>query len=104
MRLGVQVTGARINIPIDVRQTGRYEVLSRIAQAPDYGDYIALVGLTRVDCRRPASGRIAIRKLGIRIPISRPTLSPADGFRVRIGDKAGVVGVLCGALSCVVEN
>ena len=36
-------TGARINIPIDVRQTGRYEVLSRIAQAPDYGDYIALV-------------------------------------------------------------
>jgi hypothetical protein len=42
--LGVQVTGARINIPIDVRQTGRYEVLSRIAQAPDYGDYIALVG------------------------------------------------------------
>ena len=36
-------TGARINIPIDVRQTGRYEALSRIAQAPDYGDYIALV-------------------------------------------------------------
>jgi hypothetical protein len=36
-------TGARINIPIDVRQTGRYEVLSRIAQAPDYGNYIALV-------------------------------------------------------------
>ncbi|MGD0772967.1 MAG: DUF2961 domain-containing protein [Candidatus Solibacter sp.] len=36
-------TGARINIPIDVRETGRYEVLGRIAQAPDYGDYIALV-------------------------------------------------------------
>jgi hypothetical protein len=38
-----QDTGARINIPIDVRQAGRYEVLSRIAQAPDYGDYIALL-------------------------------------------------------------
>jgi len=38
-----QGTGARINIPIDVRETGRYEILSRIAQAPDYGDYIALV-------------------------------------------------------------
>ena len=35
--------GARIDIPIEVRQAGRYEVLSRIAQAPDYGDYIALV-------------------------------------------------------------
>ena len=38
-----QDTGARINIPIDVREAGRYEVLSRIAQAPDYGDYIALL-------------------------------------------------------------
>ena len=35
--------GARINVPIDVREAGRYEVLSRIAQAPDYGDYIALI-------------------------------------------------------------
>ena len=38
-----QDKGARLNIPIDVRETGQYEVLSRIAQAPDYGDYIALV-------------------------------------------------------------
>jgi len=36
-------TGARVDIPIDIRQAGRYEVLSRIAQAPDYGDYIALI-------------------------------------------------------------
>ena len=35
--------GARIDIPIDVREAGRYEILSRIAQAPDYGDYITLV-------------------------------------------------------------
>lgn len=35
--------GARINIPIDVRETGRYEIVGRIAQAPDYGDYIVLL-------------------------------------------------------------
>jgi hypothetical protein len=33
-----QGQGARLNIPIDVRESGRYEVLARIAQAPDYGD------------------------------------------------------------------
>jgi hypothetical protein len=38
-----QETGARINIPIDVRETGRYEIVSRLAQAPDYGDYVALL-------------------------------------------------------------
>ncbi|MGD0578603.1 MAG: DUF2961 domain-containing protein [Bryobacteraceae bacterium] len=37
-----QDVGARINIPIDVREAGRYEIVGRIAQAPDYGDYIAL--------------------------------------------------------------
>ena len=34
---------ARINVPIDVPEKGRYEVLARLAQAPDYGDYYALV-------------------------------------------------------------
>lgn len=38
-----QGPGARINIPIDVREPGRYEILSRIAQAPDYGDYVSLL-------------------------------------------------------------
>ena len=35
--------GARIDIPIDVPASGRYEIVARIAQAPDYGDYIALL-------------------------------------------------------------
>jgi hypothetical protein len=38
-----QEKGARINIPIDVKDAARYEILARIAQAPDYGDYIALL-------------------------------------------------------------
>jgi hypothetical protein len=38
-----QEKGARIDIPIEVREAGRYELLSRLAQAPDYGDYVALL-------------------------------------------------------------
>jgi hypothetical protein len=37
-----QDKGARINIPIEVKTAGRYEIVARIAQAPDYGDYTAL--------------------------------------------------------------
>ena len=53
-------TGARINIPIEVRQTGRYEVLGRIAQAPDYGNYIALVDdkPANLDNRQAATSEI----------------------------------------------
>ncbi len=36
-----QGAGARINVPFDVPQGGRYEVLAEIAEAPDYGDYVA---------------------------------------------------------------
>lgn len=55
-----QENGARINIPIEVRQAGRYEVLSRIAQAPDYGDYIALVDdkPANLDNRQAATSEI----------------------------------------------
>jgi len=35
--------GSRINIPLDVPESGRYEIVARIAQAPDYGDYYALL-------------------------------------------------------------
>ena len=35
--------GSRINVPIDVPESGRYEIVARIAQAPDYGDYYALM-------------------------------------------------------------
>jgi len=52
--------GSRINIPIDVRETGRYEILARIAQAPDYGDYSALLDgkPTNVDNRQAATSEI----------------------------------------------
>ena len=36
-------TGSRINIPLDIPEKGRYEIVARIAQAPDYGDYYALL-------------------------------------------------------------
>lgn len=35
--------GSRIDIPLDIPSTGRYEILARIAQAPDYGNYFALL-------------------------------------------------------------
>jgi hypothetical protein len=38
-----QGPGARINIPIDVPKDGRYELIAQVAQAPDYGDYVATV-------------------------------------------------------------
>ncbi len=31
--------GPRIDVPIDIANPGRYEILARIAQAPEYGNY-----------------------------------------------------------------
>jgi len=52
--------GSRINIPLDVPETGRYEIVARIAQAPDYGDYYALLDgkPTNVDNREAATSEI----------------------------------------------
>ncbi len=36
-----QGVGSKINIPLDVPKDGFYEVTAQIAQAPDYGDYVA---------------------------------------------------------------
>jgi hypothetical protein len=35
--------GARINIPVDIPEDGQYELVGLIAQAPDYGDYKAVL-------------------------------------------------------------
>lgn len=53
--------GSRINIPIDVRETGRYEIIVSLAQAPNYGNYIALLddGPTNVDPRKAATSEPA---------------------------------------------
>jgi hypothetical protein len=55
-----QDKGARINVPIDVKTPGRYEIVARIAQAPDYGDYVALLDdkPTNLDNRQAATSEI----------------------------------------------
>jgi HEAT repeat protein len=52
--------GAKINIPIDIVKTGRYELIGLIAQGPDYGDYTALMDGTpmNVDPRQAATSEV----------------------------------------------
>lgn len=52
--------GSRMNVPLDVPDAGRYEIVARLAQAPDYGDYIALLDgkPTSVDNRQAATSEI----------------------------------------------
>jgi hypothetical protein len=52
--------GSRIDIPLDVRESGRYEIVARIAQAPDYGDYYALLDgkATNLDIREASASEI----------------------------------------------
>ena len=38
-----QGAGSRVNIPIDIPEAARYELIAEIATAPDYGDYYALL-------------------------------------------------------------
>lgn len=53
---------SRINIPIDIAEDGKYEVVANLAEASDYGDYIALFDgeLTNVDTRKPATSEIPL--------------------------------------------
>jgi hypothetical protein len=41
--LQAQGVGSSMTIPIDVPRDGFYEVIAQIAQAPDYGDYVAML-------------------------------------------------------------
>ena len=52
--------GAKINIPIDITETAQYEMIAMLAQAPDYGDYLALLDgqPTNLDTRQPATSEI----------------------------------------------
>ena len=58
--LAAEGAGSRMNVPLDVPDAGRYEIVARIAQAPDYGDYIALLDgrPTGVDNRQAATSEI----------------------------------------------
>lgn len=52
--------GAKINIPIDIAEAGQYEMIAMLAQAPDYGDYYALLDgqPTNLDTRQTATSEI----------------------------------------------
>jgi hypothetical protein len=52
--------GSRIDIPLDIPQIGRYEIVARIAQGPDYGDYYALLDgkPTNLDNRQASTSEI----------------------------------------------
>jgi hypothetical protein len=52
--------GSRINVPIDVPEKGQYEIVARIAQAPDYGDYYVLLDgkATNLDNREAQTSEI----------------------------------------------
>jgi len=53
-------SGSRIDIPFDVPASGRYEILARVAQAPDYGNYYALLDgkLMNLDNREALTSEI----------------------------------------------
>jgi hypothetical protein len=54
--------GSRLNVPIDVTESGLYEIVAEIAEGPDYGDYSILVDgqPTNVDTRKPSTSEIPL--------------------------------------------
>jgi D-arabinan exo alpha-(1,3)/(1,5)-arabinofuranosidase (non-reducing end) len=52
--------GSRITIPFNIERAGRYEIVAELAEAPDYGNYYALIDghPTDVDTRQPATSEI----------------------------------------------
>lgn len=54
--------GSRINIPIDIPAAGKYAIVANLAEASDYGDYIALFDdqPTNVDTRKPSTSEIPL--------------------------------------------
>ena len=54
--------GAKINVPIDIPEAGKYELIGLIAQAPNYGDYSALMDgkPMNLDERLPSTSEIPL--------------------------------------------
>jgi len=54
--------GSRINIPIEIPATGKYAIVADLAEASDYGDYIALFDgePTNIDTRKPSTSEIPL--------------------------------------------
>lgn len=59
--------GAKINVPIDIAEDGRYELIGLIAQAPDYGDYAAFIDgkPMNLDERQPSTSEIPLPGPGV---------------------------------------
>jgi hypothetical protein len=55
-----QGQGAKMHVPLDIPEAGRYEFVAQIALAPDYGDYTALLDgqPTNLDTRQAATSEI----------------------------------------------
>jgi hypothetical protein len=54
--------GSKINVPIEIPENGRYEIVAELAEASDYGDYTALFdGMpTNVDTRKPSTSEVPL--------------------------------------------
>lgn len=54
--------GAKVNIPIDIPESGRYELIGLLAQGPNYGDYNVLLDgeLMNLDKRQPSTSEIPL--------------------------------------------
>ena len=54
--------GARVNIPIDIPESGRYELIGLLAQGPNYGDYSAVLDgePMNLDKRQPSTSEIPL--------------------------------------------
>ncbi len=55
-----QGQSAKMHVPLDIPEAGRYELVAQIALAPDYGDYTALLDgqPTNLDTRQAATSEI----------------------------------------------
>ena len=60
LTLNAQGPGARMTVPFDVDESGRYELVAEMAEAPNYGNYVVLVDgqPTNIDNRKPESSEI----------------------------------------------
>jgi Protein of unknown function (DUF2961)/HEAT repeats len=52
--------GSRVNVPLEVKEAGKYEIVARLARGPIYGDYYVLLDgkVTNVDNREAATSEV----------------------------------------------
>jgi len=54
--------GSKMNVPLDIAEGGKYELVAEIAEGPDYGDYVIQVDgqPTNLDTRQPSTSEIPL--------------------------------------------